>query len=311
MTKLILNLLTKDGGVYLPTVGSLTLGSAEDGKRVVTYSDAEGGTSIVEVIASRGNCSAEKAQKIYDKWLLEVRGEDGTVDIVADLEARLNPKPKSKPKSTKKEKKKAEKPEPKVEVEKPQPKIATQPDSNTRLIWSLGAVSIVVAIVTIIALGSSNEVEVTPLAPAVERVAESVEEKIEVEQTIETEAIEAEVVAVAMEPKVGKVNNITSSARFVNDDDARAVLKERLISSDDAPLRFRVVCGVMLSQSNAGRLILDIEQRTDLSARVYERSGGYMVTIFESEGFRPCYNFIEETASKLYDYTWIYDEKTM
>lgn len=296
VAKLIVNILIKDGGVYLPSIGSLTLSSEEAGS-TVTYSAEESHGSIVEVIMKRGNCSQEKAQKIYDKWLSLVKEESGDVSIrgvgkiegglftiSSSLATRLNPK---------------------VEKRSSRRRGAKRSGGdNTKIIMGGAAAAIVAAVVVLISLMNGTQtVEIEPQP----QVAVAVEQSV----VVEPEPVVAVAEEVIVEEPKEKLNNITSKARYVKDTEAEAILKARLLQSNDGAERFRVVCGVVLSPANAGRLILDVEARTDLTPRVYERSGGYMVTLYESDGFRPCFDFIQSTASKLYDYTWIYDEKTM
>ncbi len=120
VNKIIGNTLVKDGGLYLPSIGSLSVtttpptmggvkGVATAPKRVVKFSPEERQRSLVTTISERGGCTLQQANQIYNRWIETVSSGDRVeiegVGVIAeggftqspDLNVRLNPVvPKSK-----------------------------------------------------------------------------------------------------------------------------------------------------------------------------------------------------------------------
>ncbi|MFR9588804.1 MAG: hypothetical protein SNF86_05290, partial [Rikenellaceae bacterium] len=79
-----------------------------------------------------------------------------------------------------------------------------------------------------------------------------------------------------------------------------------------AKKRYFVVYGVYSSKLNAGRMVVDIMERTQgmgVACGAHLRNGSnYMVTVFESDSFRACNEFIEEKGKKFTDNKiWVLD----
>ncbi|MFI3269083.1 MAG: hypothetical protein SNG14_02865 [Rikenellaceae bacterium] len=120
VNKIIGNALVKDGGLYLPSIGSLSVtttppsmggvkGVATAPKRVVKFSVEERQRSLVTTISERGGCTLQQANQIYNRWVgmvssgerVEIEGvgviAEGGFTQSPDLNVRLNPVvPKSK-----------------------------------------------------------------------------------------------------------------------------------------------------------------------------------------------------------------------
>lgn len=96
-------------------------------------------------------------------------------------------------------------------------------------------------------------------------------------------------------------------------------VEECEIESCEQQKRYRVVCGVFNKQSNAERMVVKINQTTAKDAalqsavelKMHPRHKGYMVVVFESEGFRSCVDFIKQYKGVVCDSMWIYDHKKM
>lgn len=300
ISKLIANTIAAEGYVALPEVGTLSIETANNKIRKVLFSAEVGERTLVAVIAEQGNCSAEQAQQIYSKWLDEVRKGDA-VSIVGIGEIKngsfsISPKMANKLKPSQEQEPQQE-PQPQQAPTQP---VEKEPRSFAK-IWIVGAVVIVAIIAGVLIFGVSNDKTTdSGLMTLPEYDSAPV-----VEPLPEPDAVEEEL----QEPTVS-YTKLTSKARFVSSADAREALQRTLQSSTD-PKRFRVVCGVLLSEANAGRLILDIEERTgdDVVCTAYVRNGGYMVAMYESEHFYTSLSYLRCEAKPLYDTAWLYDEQ--
>ncbi|MFI3304990.1 MAG: cell envelope integrity protein TolA [Rikenellaceae bacterium] len=82
--KLITQTLSREGGVYLPTIGSLSFATlVEDGDTIntIVLNKEERHKSLVKIIEERGNCSSEQAAMLYEKWVEEISEEDGSYNL--------------------------------------------------------------------------------------------------------------------------------------------------------------------------------------------------------------------------------------
>jgi hypothetical protein len=88
VNRLIFNTLCKGSDVTLPNVGSLVVrrssatkdkGGFVPPKRTVTFTGESRGVNIVELIASTANVDNNRAEEIYNQWLLHVGGKETLV----------------------------------------------------------------------------------------------------------------------------------------------------------------------------------------------------------------------------------------
>ncbi len=84
--KLITQTLSKEGGIYLPSIGSLSFATiTEEGEAINTIllSKEERHKSLIKIIEERGNCSNEQATMLYEKWVEEIKQEDGSYNLTS------------------------------------------------------------------------------------------------------------------------------------------------------------------------------------------------------------------------------------
>ncbi len=286
VNKLIANILSSTGGVYLPQVGSFTI---DEAGRSLLFTTKRQSRSVVVEIAERGGCSEKQASQVYEKWLALVKeGDKVTIAGIGVVEgeqfavdpamaAKLNPQPIKQPQ--------------KRESEEPKER------SKGRLLW-IAAVVVVVAI-AIVSLAKSGD----------EQEAVVIEEPVEVIEPIVEVVEEQPIVVEESEQPARKVTKLRSRARYAPREQVMTALEQALAVSQE-PMRYRVVCGVLHSSVNAGRLILDVKYRTakdPIECRVYRYGESYMVTLFESDSFLECRNFLRERGAAMYDSVWICD----
>ncbi len=304
MTKLITSMLSKRKGLYLPSIGSLSL-TAEG----ITLSAEKSHRSILVEIAERGKCSKGQAESLYNKWLEEVRVKnvvkiegigtikEGAFTIDPALSERLNAEPKRvEPKRVE-----PKKSEPKTEPSTPNPK-------KSAITWGI------VAFVLVLCIGA---ILVTTMESGEETAAveETIAEVIETEEVTEEEVTEE----MAIVPTPGPIkldrNKLKSKARYITATKAIEIFEEEMSREAEDAAQYRVVCGVLSTKTNAGRLLLDTKLRTEgiegATPHIYPRDEGYMVTLFEGSSFGECVGFIKGEAAALYDNCWVYNEKTM
>ncbi|MFI3304592.1 MAG: hypothetical protein SNF68_07925 [Rikenellaceae bacterium] len=300
--KLILQTLSKEGGIYLPTIGSLTFESVEKGGEqvnTITLSDKVQHQSLVEIIEERGKCSDKQAKLLYDKWLAEIKrsngyylvsiGEivNGRFIVERSLFNRLNPKSLRATSTTT------------TPPPTPKPSAPSAKRSMMPALW-IGVVGLAVAMVVAVVVLRGVDVGdlIAPKEVAEEVVTAEAREVVEIEIETEEVAVEAEQIEV-IEPReiVG---------------DPYAAFNAAYAASRN-PKPYRVVCGNFRSKRNAGKMILDIESQTTLKGatpRVYVRDNGqYMVTLFEGNSFGECSQYIKGGVLELYSGSWVYSDK--
>lgn len=299
--KLIHNILSQHGDIYLPQIGTLRVAEGDGkGSRSLAFETTESGHSIVEMIAQRGNCSTEQAEKVYKRWFTEVN-EGGRITLegigeiegrsftpCAELMERLNPTPS--PKAMK-------------------PKEVAKGGSN-RLAWAVAVVLALAIIAIALVIVNNRTKRATTTSVVVVEQVESAPEETKVTEI----ATEKKVAATPPAPEQSeKITELKTYARQADSEVALSCFK-MYYQQGGSSKRYRVACGVLNSRVNAGRLALDasILSGTDhISLRIYPRHDGYMVVLFESDRFRECYNFIKQNSAQLYDSMWIYDDKKM
>ncbi len=284
VNKLIKSILAGDGNVTLPTIGQLSVGEGES----LLFTKEEGEVTIVDKIAQMGGCTKEQAEQIYNKWIEEV-GTDGVIaidEIGVIRGVEFTPYESVAKKEEEKEEKREEKREEEKEEaprEKYIPKSRRKSKEKKRVgggwLWY-----IFFAIICVIAyIFISFLINQTDEAPIVVEYNVSQEECV-VEQECVTEYVE-----------------------------------ECEIESCEQQKRYRVVCGVFNKQTNAERMVVKINQTTAkdealqsaVELKMHPRHKGYMVVVFESEGFRSCVDFIKQYKGVVCDSMWIYDHKKM
>ncbi len=306
INKLILNILSQEGRVNLPKIGTLSIESNK-AKRVVAFSTTEHRPTVVDTISRQGKCTDKQAMGLYEKWLKEVQvgGKTniagvGTIEnnkfaISSYLERRLNPN------TGKKEAAKEE---------------AKESKNGGIKIWIISAVVIVAAFVAVIVVGMQSVEEPKFNIDANEMVSTLEEDNLIAEQPV------ADIVEVAepqAEPQVEpqaelpKPQKIQTKVKFIPDSECVTYLNE-VLSRSVEPKRYRVVSGIHHYKSNAGRMAIDIDNRSqtdDVVARAYRYNDkNYMVTLYESDHFYNCKSFIRNCSALYYDNLWIYDTKT-
>ncbi len=208
---------------------------------------------------------------------------------------------------------------------------------NRALWWSTSLVAVIaVAVMVVEAVGDFNLPKLNfwdSKANSEIIVAQRIEEpKAEVEQAVEPKSqpkaeTKAEPKKVEpkpqpkAEPKVEPKaepkpdnNKITSKARYATTEKSVEQIQSSLNTSLGEQKRYSVVCGVLSSAANAGRLVMDVKARgvaDKLEPKSYKRNGRFMITIFESDNHAEVVKFSKEVAPKYYETTWIYDKQTM
>ncbi len=319
MTKLFTSQLTKDEGVSLPNIGTLSFSlvdgesgsdvDATDKIQTIALSPlSEDYPLLTTVIAEQGGCTEEQALSLYNKWLDAIREGDkisirGVGEIVGDrfeievsLYNRLNPNaPLSPPPAAPRRARR-------VVSDR-----SSGEKSRTPIYVALVVMALLATIFVIyITRDNSTPVAEIPLDAPQTQVEEAIEspQVVEQEQVVEQKPIS----------DARQLSKLRSKARYAPAEQALSALQLSLADEGESK-RYRVVCGVLRSRINAGRLLLDAGYRSagdDLyTPRVYPRGEGYMVTLFEADSFGACVEFIETRASKLYDSCWVYNDARM
>lgn len=309
--KLINNTLSKEGGVYLPQIGTLAIEaeSEEEGaQRQVKFYAEKSMRSLISVIKDSGNFNKEQATQIYEKWIKGVVGEETItivgVGVLAKGEFTATPELLEKINAVEEEAEVAEEaiaeapapPEVKAESAAPQRKYGYKKRSEKRsegkkspiTMWIIIALVLAVVIVAMLIIGSA-----TKRQPTVEEVA--------TEQVCTQEEVAPEPTPEPTPAPAPKVRPTTPLARF-----------EVAFTDNSSKHRYHVVCGVFRSKKYAGSLILDLEKRyEDIECVVYPREYGYMVSVFESNDFYQCNRYLRNIQKEHTDDAWILDVKKM
>ncbi|MFI3327807.1 MAG: hypothetical protein R3Y70_01535 [Rikenellaceae bacterium] len=320
--------------------------------REITFTTEEKHRPLMVIIAEYGNCTPNQAAQIYDKWLEAVKvGDDANIESIGQIQGgvfiaapemleRLNPAAKAplakggaaarKGATSRKAAAKSE------------------GGSNGKMIWiALAAVALLaVGYFVFFAGDSSSDVASTEVVEVdAEATAAAAAEKEARDAEIlrlaqERAAAQAKrdaasgqgskgLVAQARESVAeaeknrpaptgikspSKVDYLKSDrAKNLHPDVAKKVI-DGIISRNAgvAKKRYFVVYGVYSSKLNAGRMVVDIMERTQgmgVACGAHLRNGSnYMVTVFESDSFRACNEFIEEKGKKFTDNKiWVLD----
>ncbi len=329
MAKLVASQLTSDGGITLPSVGTLsftTFSTEPKGKRakksksesiqtIILSPESDEYASLTTIIAERGGCSEEQATTLYNRWLDSVRDEEGLIidgvgaivnnEFAVDesLFKLLNPKVSIEKQLTKAMNEKIEQIEEEIEA------TPTKSRSRAPIYWGLAALALIVTLF----VNFISDINQDPKAVEVtlEPIAES---SVEIEIAPE---VEPEPIVTPPTPERELITKLRSKARFATAQESLEAFDRSFVETIDGAgsKRYRVVCGVLNSRVNAGRLLMDAEYRTAGNAlftpRIYPRGEGYMVTLYEGDSFRSCAEFIGQQASTLYDSCWVYNDAKM
>ncbi len=362
VNKIVANTLIKVGGIYIPGYGSLTVETTSttvDGApiRGVRFSKEERHRSLIAVIGERARCTPEQAEKIFERWLKLIKGEEGrviegvgvlkkkrflvdsaildrlnvalevtvaeSVGAESDLKSEFADEAESHDDMVKSD---VEELVPNVTIEQPEA-VDTQvptPKRSGVAVWFVAVAALFVAIGCGWYFTSQVDVEVVEEHPVIvaEVPAEVVEQVVIEQVTVGQVMIQEPAREPESEPEgnVGMIKPtsnplklVTLKAKTLPEMVAVETLDEYIAKSPKWR-RFRVVYGVMSSEVNAGRAIVDLEQRCKgvdeitVCAHLFGRS--YMVTIFETNDYAEARKFVATYGRRVSERAWIYDITT-
>ncbi len=332
VNKLISNALIKDGGVYLPGVGSLsvvttplTMNSSSKEMsaptREITISKEEKHRSLIVVITERGNCTPQQATQIYNKWYDVVVKEDNTTiegvgkisgtlfTTDSALKEKLNPIAQATPQKVKK----------KGAVKKQKKR------GGTILTLLLIAVA---AAVALFILPKSNDTSYTTEATPTEQSAQPIEveviedvtteeaateevveisEDVEIEVEVATKVEESESVESVQEQKQSEP---TSQATYesTSDKTLEAALAAG-VSNIDKP--YNVIYGAYSVAENAEKAMSLAEQEFNepIECTAYRYGSTVIISIYSAPSEAEAKQFVRENRTKFKEPLWVYKKK--
>lgn len=318
VNKIIGNTLIKDGGVYLPNIGSLSvvtthpsMGEATNSSaaptRTVSLIDEERHHPLTTIISERGNCTPNQATIIYKKWVeavsdksqIKIEGVgtiiDGLFTSSDSLLQQLNPvvaKPKERPCVNPK----------KVDKSDKQNKSKGSETKNRRI--ALVAWLLLVAVVAVAAVvilnnknGSQSAVTVPIVSPKTEVANPTTEPVIE---PIETESVTEDT------PESVEKDVVVSTTKEMTADE---ILQAGLqAGTANRELHYKVIYGAFSNSQNVAKAIAQATKAMDgkVSCTVYRHGKSYIVSLFDAQSFNEANEFIAINKDRFNETLWIH-----
>ncbi len=271
VNKLIGGALLSDSAVWLPEIGSLYTEVDAFGSKVITFTEAQQGTPLPEIIMKRAACTPEQSEEIYRRWLEEVRTDNvlkiegvgaldaGSFVIAAPFAKQLNPI---------------------IVTPKAEKTMETTQEPKKKNYTAI----VIAIIVLLIAVGGYF---------AYNAISKSNDEKRAIEAIAAKKAAEKQRAA----DSIALAQIETQKAA-----DAQAAAKQQT-------KRYRVVYGVYKLRSNVDEAIRHINKRFgEGSANEYPHGARTLVSMFESDNRNECQRFLMSNYDTYPD-TWIYDSE--
>lgn len=300
VNKIIGNALIKDGGLYLPEIGSLSVTTTTPSlagakskcsapKRTIVFSAEERHRSLVLMISEIGNCTEGQAAMIYEKWRktsatdlgVEIDGVGAIAEEVftpsAAIIAKLNPvTPKSETVKSK----------------------SSSSQNNT----SKGVIAAIVAVAAAVVIGLS-----ILLSPKDQPVAESPKSEIAAVE-VAPEAAPAPVVTpepeAASEPTPAPTAKPAAAPQSAEDIFTAAFAAGKANSA----LRYKVIYGAFSTTENAARAVKIAERRANntIKCTIYNHGKSYIVSLYDTNDAADAQRFIGEHKALYKESLWIH-----